>query len=313
MSQNLALFGFNNRANIATSDDGWYVEAGVVVDALAGADKILAIVTSLEVGIDNEGTINTGKGNDAITGTSTGDDGIDNVGTISTGKGNDTITGIAIRADDIDDGIDNVGTIDTGNGYDTITGTSIGDDGIDNEGTIDTGKGDDTITGTSYEFGTSNEYTIHTGKGDDTITGTSISSHGIDNLGTIDTGKGDDTITGISIDDDGIYNEGTINTGKGSDVVNALEGRFGGNGDTYLGGGSDTIKGFGTGNFYGGNGIDKMLFSRGTYIVSDSVIVSDGMKMNVNEFENIGGANGGLFALKDGTLTVDSSGVGTFA
>ena len=56
-----------------------------------------------------------------------------------------------------------------------------------------------------------------------------------------------------------------------------------------------------------------MLFCRGTYTISDSVIVSDGMKMNVNEFENIGGANGGLFALKEGTLTVDSSGVGTFA
>ena len=124
---------------------------------------------------------------------------------------------------------------------------------------------------------------------------------------------GNDKITGTSIYELGIDNDGTINTGKGSDVVDALEGRFGGNGDTYLGGGSDTIKGFGTGNFYGGNGIDKMLFSRGTYIVSDSVIVSDSMKMNVNEFENIGGANGGLFALKDGTFTVDSAGVGTFA
>ena len=184
MSQNLALFPFNNSANIATSDDGWYVDAGVVVDGLGGNDK--------------------------------------------------------------------------------ITGTSIYELGIDNDGTINTGKGDDTITGTSTR-------------------------------------------------DEGIDNDGTINTGKGSDVVDALEGRFGGNGDTYLGGGSDTIKGFGTGNFYGGNGIDKMLFSRGTYIVSDSVIVSDSMKMNVNEFENIGGANGGLFALKDGTLTVDSSGVGTFA
>ena len=234
VSQNLALFPFNNSANIATSDDGWYVDAGVVVDGLGGNDK--------------------------------------------------------------------------------ITGTSIRDAGIDNEGTINTGEGDDTITGTSIrDAGIDNDGTINTGEGDDKITGTSIRDYGIDNDGTINTGKGDDTITGTSIRYEGIYNEGTINTGKGSDVVNALEGRFGGNGDTYLGGGSDTIKGFGTGNFYGGNGIDKMLFCQGTYTVSGSIIVSDGMKMNVNEFESIGGANGGCFALKDGTLTVDSAGVGTFA
>ena len=237
MARNLSLFPFNNRANIATSGVGWYVEAGVVVDALAGDDKITGTVTSL---------------------------------------------------DGIGDGINNVGTINTGEGDDTIMGTSIGDDGIDNEGIINTGKGNDTITGSSYEFGLSNE-------------------------GTINTGKGDDTITGTSIGDDGIYNVGTINTGEGNDLVNALKGGFGGNGSTFLGGNNDTLKGFGTGSFYGGTGIDKILFGQGTYTVSGTTIVSDGVTMNVNEFETIGGANGGLFAFKDGTLIVDSGGVGTFA
>ena len=217
MARNLSLFPFNNRANIATSGVGWYVEAGVVVDALAGDDKITGIVTSLD-----------GIG-----------DGIDNFGTINTGKGNDIITGTVIRADGIGDGIDNVGTINTGKGDDTITGTSIGDDGI--------------------------------------------------------------------------YNVGTINTGEGNDLVNALKGGFGGNGNTFLGGNNDTLKGFGTGSFYGGTGIDKILFGQGTYTVSGTTIVSDGVTMNVNEFETIGGANGGLFAFKDGTLIVDSGGVGTFA
>ena len=287
VARNLALFLFDNSANIATSSDGWYVEAGVVVDTLDGDDKITGTVSSLD-GIDNKGTINTDKGDDAITGASIGDDGIDNVGTINTGKGDDTIIGIAIRADGIDDGIDNVGTINTSKGDDTIAGTSIGDDGIDNEGTINTGQGDDTITGSSYEFGFSNE-------------------------GTTNTGKGDDIITGTSVSDDGIYNEGTINTGEGNDIVNALIGGFGGNGNTYLGGNNDTLKGFGTGSFYGGTGIDQILFGQGTYTVSGTIIVSDGLTMNVNEFETIGGSNGGLFAFKDGTLTVDSGGVGTFA
>ncbi len=271
MARNLSLFPFNNRANIATSGVGWYVEAGVVVDALAGDDKITGTVTSLD-----------GIG-----------DGIDNFGTINTGKGNDIITGTVIRDDGIGDGINNVGAINTGEGDDIIIGTSIGDDGIDNVGTINTGKGNDIIIGTA----------IRADGIDD----------GIDNIGTINTGEGDDTIMGTSIGDDGIDNVGTINTGEGNDLVNALKGGFGGNGSTFLGGNNDTLKGFGTGSFYGGTGIDKILFGQGTYTVSGTTIVSDGVTMNVNEFETIGGANGGLFAFKDGTLIVDSGGVGTFA
>jgi hypothetical protein len=296
VARNLSLFPFNNRANIATSGVGWYVEAGVVVDALAGDDKITGTVTSLDGigdGINNVGAINTGEGDDIIIGTSIGDDGIDNVGTINTGKGNDIITGTVIRDDGIGDGINNVGAINTGEGDDIIIGTSIGDDGIDNVGTINTGKGNDIIIGTA----------IRADGIDD----------GIDNIGTINTGEGDDTIMGTSIGDDGIDNVGTINTGEGNDLVNALKGGFGGNGSTFLGGNNDTLKGFGTGSFYGGTGIDKILFGQGTYTVSGTTIVSDGVTMNVNEFETIGGANGGLFAFKDGTLIVDSGGVGTFA
>ena len=149
--------------------------------------------------------------------------------------------------------------------------------------------------------------------GDDTITGISTGDVGIDNEGTINTGKGDDTITGISTRELGISNDGKINTGKGDDLVNALESGFGGIGNTYLGDNSDTLMGFGTGSFYGGSGSDKVLFGEGTYTIRGLIITSDGVTMSVNEFENIGGAYGGLFAFKDGTLTVDSKGVGTFA
>ena len=261
--QNLALFPFDNLANIATSSDGWCLEAGVLVDALAGDDTITGISTG-DVGIDNEGE-----------------------GTINTGKGDDTITGISFR----DFGISNDGKINTGEGDDTITGISALDDGIDNDVKINTGEGDDTITGISAR------------------------DLGIDNEGegTINTGKGDDTITGISTRELGISNDGKINTGKGDDLVNALEGGFGGIGNTYLGDNNDTLMGFGTGSFYGGSGSDKVLFGEGTYTIRGLIITSDGVTMSVNEFENIGGAYGGLFAFKDGTLTVDSKGVGTFA
>jgi hypothetical protein len=35
--------------------------------------------------------------------------------------------------------------------------------------------------------------------------------------------------------------------------------------------------------------------------------------MTVNEFEKIGGSNGGIFNFTDGTLTVNANGVATFA
>jgi hypothetical protein len=37
------------------------------------------------------------------------------------------------------------------------------------------------------------------------------------------------------------------------------------------------------------------------------------LTINVNEFEKIGGANGGLFNYANGILTVNSDGVATFA
>jgi len=135
---------------------------------------------------------------------------------------------------------------------------------------------------------------------------------GIYNGGTINTGTGNDTITGSG--STGIYNDsGTINTGDGKDIVDALEGGFAGNGTTYLDAGNDTLKGFGAGNFYGGAGTDKLIFGEGTYAISASTVVFNGVTMNVNQFEKIGGANGGLFTFQDGTLTVSSTGVGTFA
>ena len=277
MTKNLKEFKFTKKADRAISKKGWVLGEMVVVNALAGNDTIKS------TGIDNKGTINTGAGNDTIKGTRTG---IDNEGTINTGAGNDTITG---------------------SGY-----SGISNDGINNSDTIYTGEGNDIITGIGSNTGIENSDMINTGAGDDTITGTGS--------------------------DSGIYNEYdcTIYTGEGNDIVNALTGGFDGDGKTYLGFGNDTLKGFGAGSFYGGTDTDKILFGEGTYEIStsydritydeisdsyayeigDSYVVSNGVRgveMYIFEFEQIGGANGGLFTFIDGTLTVDSAGIATFA
>ena len=188
-------------------------------------------------------------------------------------------------------------TIDALNGNDSIIGSSSGGSynyGIDNKGSIDTGNGNDNINGSGSGTGNSSNY-------------------GIYNTGSIDTGNGNDSITGSGSGSDsyynyGIYSSGSIDTGEGNDTVNALVGGFGGSGTTNLGIDNDTLKGFGSGNFNGGDGTDKILFGEGSYTISDGVI--NGI-MNVTSFEAIGGANGGLFTFANGTLTV-TDGIGTF-
>ena len=173
-----------------------------------------------------------------------------------------------------------------------------------------TNKADTAISVTGWEV--LEGVVINALAGNDIIKGTSSTDSGIFNNGTINTGAGKDTIIGTS-GYYGIFNNGTINTGAGKDIVDALEGGFDGDGTTYLDAGNDTLKGFGTGNFYGGAGTDKLFFGEGTYVISGSTVVFNGATMNVNQFEKIGGANGGLFTFQDGTLTVSSTGVGTFA
>ena len=229
---------------------------------------------------------------------------IDFFAKIDTGAGNDTITGTGSGID-----INSSGKIDTGAGNDTITGTGS-DTGIENFGKIDTGAGNDRIKGTGKDFGIFSFGNIITGAGNDTITGTGSDLVGIYSLGKIDTGAGNDTITGTG-KDCGI-DANMIDTGTGDDIVDALKGGFK-YGVIYLGPDNDTLKGFGEGKFYGGIGIDNMLFGEGTYEISGSNVVSGGVTMNVFEFEKIGGANGGLFIFSNGTLTVDSAGIGTFA
>jgi hypothetical protein len=366
MTRNLALVAFNNRDNAAFSIAGWYVDAGMVVNTLAGNDIISGIGGTSntdinngianKVSISNNGTIITGTGNDSIYGISDGI-GIYNTGTINTGTGKDSITGIGNV-----EGINTFGTINTGAGNDTITGIGTGNGAfaIGNYGTINTGTGNDSIIGVTtnngigiYTFGTINtsagndiitgistgsglssskdsifnigifndESTIDTGTGNDIISGTG--NFGISNTGTINTGAGNDIITGMSTGagfigvetggESGIYNTGTINTGTGNDTVSSIVGCFSGNGSIDLGAGNDTLIGFGTGNFYGGTGIDKILLGEGTYKISGSTINSGGVSMKASQFEQIGGVNGGVFSYSNGNVIVNADGVASFA
>lgn len=298
-------------------------------------DDIIAITrTDFSQDLKNHGTIDLGDGDDTIT--ITGDSspglgplaGIENLhsGVILTGGGNDVIT--------VNGRIRNVGKIDMGIGRDLISSNQfldnhgtimmgVGDDRINitspasitlvtilNSGNILTGSGDDRIFGTNNDIGTfplfnsigiGNGGSIHTGIGHDRITGTG-GNYGVVNSGTINTADGNDVITGNGATK-GIENYGSILTGDGSDSVNALRGGFSGLGTTNLGSGSDILRGFGTGTFYGGPGSDTLIFNPGIYTITAAApgfyqITNLGVQMTVSSFERFGaGADVPLFAM----------------
>ena len=83
----------------------------------------------------------------------------------------------------------------------------------------------------------------------------------------IDTGDGNDVITANSL---GINNDGTINTGNGNDSIIAAFLSSNLLGRVFLGDGKDYLKGFGSGNFNGGNGKDTLELTPGSYVVGIS-------------------------------------------
>lgn len=292
MQKDLALFPFNSIANTATSKSGWRTTQDTIINTLAGGDRIIGETLLGDSAIYNAGSLFTRQGGDKIIGKSRQiEPGIVNGGNISTSIGSDIIKGFSQD----NHGILNFGTITTGKGRDKISGYSYGIndsnnlDGIQNSGRIITGKGNDKIFGRGEENGINNLYS-----GD-----------------YIATGKGKDKITGVG-GTHGIINYGTISTGPGEDIVDATKGGFWGTGKTNLGTGNDLLKGFGLGFFDGGSGNDKVLFTQGTYTIIGNTIASEGMTMNVNNFEVIGGVRGGSFNYTDGTLTVDSVGIAIF-
>jgi hypothetical protein len=280
--------------------------------------------------LENYDIIETGDGNDTITSNKL----IYNAGFIDTGNGEDSIIIVGNTSVFLDNinyqyGIDNsYGTINTGNGNDSIIAEG-GFDGysgssIFNQNIINTGNGEDAIIislGSFLNYGgvflgdgndsiIANAYlsnralenfkTIETGDGDDIITSTGV----IYNNGVIETGNGDDSIivdggiddlTGTSY---GIYNNGgAINMGDGNDSIIANQGfesAENSSGAWFLGEGDDYIKGYGSGDFYGGNGNDTLELMPGTYTVGiwgeggESPIFTKGNQLMItSEFEKL--------------------------
>ena len=351
--KNLIAFPFTALSDRALSDEGWFVLAGDIVDALAGHDVITGFAEY--GGIANSGTIKMGIGVDSIIGRGYYA-GLVNAGIIDTGVGNDLIEGYL---DDYGNSITNAGSIFTGAGADTLYGwasdagtgsisnsgiinTGAGNDiidanGITNSGTIYTGPGNDSVVGWPFEafYGIVNSHRIAmdtgndritgggryhgiwnqsgalitTGDGDDVIEAQTEESYeddygafAIKNLGLIDTGNGNDVIKARIFEryaSWSIENLGSITTGGGADTIDALWGGFFGRGLTDLGSGSDTLKGFGTGVFRGGTGIDTMVFTPGRYVIrrlgGGEFLI--GGQMRVSGFEAFGdGANHTNFA-----------------
>jgi hypothetical protein len=247
--------------------------------------------------------IDTGEDDDIIT--SYG--GIFNSGIIKTGKGDDSIISNSISDSGMsfNPGIDNYSLnnysslIETGEGNDTIEANSFFV-GISNKGSINTGNGKDIIIANGGHLGLSNISTIDTGDDDDIITSNGL----IYNEGVIETGNGDDSIIVDGGIDDitgtryGIYNKGgVINMGDGNDSIIANEGFESGpnsSGAWFLGEGEDYIKGFGSGDFYGGNGNDTLELTPGTYTVGiwgeggESPIFTKGNHLMItSEFETL--------------------------
>jgi hypothetical protein len=308
------IIGIDNTAlstnRVTSSSTGFSSYLGTV-NTGNGHDIIMG--TGQSYGIVNwEATINTGNGNDTITGTGNNVVGIFNLRdalnttTFNTGDGNDRIIGNGFYA-----GIDNYGLMDTGEGDDIINGTNsiigTGDfisGGIINSvdvHTIITGNGNDTIIGTG-STGIYNMGVINTGNGDDVIIGTG--STGIYNGNVINTGNGDDSIIangGVNGTGEGygIYNNGgAINMGDGNDSIIASEGFQSGSnssGAWFLGEGDDYIKGFGSGDFYGGNGFDTLELTPGTYTVgiwgegsdTSAIFTKGNQLMITSEFEKL--------------------------
>jgi hypothetical protein len=284
-----------------------------------GEGNDVIIGSAFFYGIFNSGTLNTGEGDDVITGSSR-DTGIYSAeGSIfDTGDGNDLI-----RSGNRGSISNYSNTFTTGHGNDTINGGSGDYIGIYNEGLIDMDNGEDYIIsqGPLINYGG-----VFLGEGNDSIiTSQRFSQRTLQNFNTIETGGGNDIIITST---GGIYNEGIINTGDGDDCIIVVDGvnengtRYAiynnggaiitGNGNDsiianegfesapnssgawFLGEGEDYIKGFGSGDFYGGNGNDTLELTPGSYTVGrwgeggESVIFTKGNQLMItSEFEKL--------------------------
>jgi hypothetical protein len=152
MAVELSNLTFTDQADVFPASGAEVILNNGIANTLAGDDIITGTGINGNFGFHNESYINTGEGNDIITGI----DGILNEGIINTGNNNDSIIA---EGDFI---TEFYSLITTGEGNDTITSTND----FYNYGGIATEEGDDiiAITGNFY-----NADVITTGSGRDSI------------------------------------------------------------------------------------------------------------------------------------------------
>jgi hypothetical protein len=267
-----------------------------------GNDIIISEHNRMGVGISNDGLMDTGNGNDSISGTNLNREnlgsGISNSKDITTGDGEDYISGTGSL-----NGIINSGIINTDNGADIIFGSVWDGSGIINSGIINTGNDPDFMESSEGLYNTGN---VFLGEGNDLLSGRGIYNYNfigtgdgnddiitsvIYNDGVIETGNGDDSIL-IS----GIFNNsGAINMGDGNDVIRDFDSDPNSSGAWFLGEGDDYIQlGSANGDFYGGSGNDTLHLVFGTYTVGiggeggESLIFTRGDQVMItSEFETL--------------------------
>jgi hypothetical protein len=176
----------DTRLNLGFGDDQIIGEAPVVAD-------------SFNFGVDNEGALDTGYGNDTIKGISRF--GVYNgyTGSITTGEGNDKIIGESSDA-----------------------GGGTSDFGLINHGYIFMGAGRDSITASKSTNGIFNDKTIQMGDGADTIDaligGASGTPGGFQGGGLIELGRGNDVLKG--------FGDGTFKGNEGTDTLILQDGTY---------------------------------------------------------------------------------------
>jgi hypothetical protein len=334
----LSNMTFTNWADVVPSSGADSILNSWSANTLAGNDTITGLGfgnrtrNSTNYGIYNSGTLNTAEGDDLVRGVynptryfySTYDGLLNDTGNIY-------LNNIVLGDDDSlilnnDDnvilpvygyGIYNSSTIVTGEGDDIINGTNsaesqglyhpMGFVGIYNNhwGTINTGNGADSLIsdGKFTNFGE-----VLLGEGNDSITvNTNLSTWAIENYTIINAGDGNDTITSYGA----IYNQGTISTSNGNDSIIADRGfqsGFRNRGNVFLGEGQDYIKGFGSGDFYGGSDNDTLELTSGNYTVgiwgTSTSFIKDNQVMLTYEFETLiaGGTIYDFASLNDGQI-----------
>jgi len=299
----------DNGSLVAIINEGGLLLAGEGDDKITAIGTILNMRKTRKYGGLEIGLIDLGEGANTLEGK--GSTGIFNFGKITGGSGNDHLIGYGLGPlSGYYAGIENRGTVDRKGNW------------VSDATSIDTGSGDDSIIGRG-ERGIFNASIIITGEGNDRISGIGTLI-GIENWADIDLGAGNDIIIGEGAQQ-GIINNGLINTGDGDDEINAMVGGFFYEYDKYefsptptrgvwnLGKGDDLVKGFGTGSFWGGEGLDTIKLGEGSYKISGGKIslknkFNQIVEMVISGFEQIGGVNGGLVNISDGDIIIDSDG-----